>query len=275
MTSCCISHYEKAYTTEVIYSSKQNCHQNKSEQFSRIQRPVPYAFPKNSLTTLLWLGWPWFFFSVHTSLWGIMVPPLEVEPTFTATESHMSESLWSKLLLFPKMFCLPTWSLEIIPIMALQRSVLELRFFSPIKLSQYPLWFVQHMYHPRIYTSLPLYSSSSVLQINFRCKPSFRESGSRNIREVSSGSFFLQIVVGGPKQCCCWSCFKITLILHLTSSGTNREMSEISARATTILTLLSLWLIFLCVCSAHCGASSLGTSETARRQMQTMWEGEW
>lgn len=27
------------------------------------------------------------------------------------------------------------------------------------------------------------------------------------------------------------------------------------------------------VCSAHCSASSLGAPETARRQMQTMWEG--
>lgn len=27
--------------------------------------------------------------------------------------------------------------------------------------------------------------------------------------------------------------------------------------------------------SAHCSASSLGASETTRRQMQTMWEGGW
>lgn len=38
----------------------------------------------------------------------------------------------------------------------------------------------------------PLYSSFALLQINFRCKPSFRESGSRNYREVSSRSFFWQ-----------------------------------------------------------------------------------
>lgn len=42
-----------------------------------------------------------------------------------------------------------------------------------------------------VYIFKPHYFPCALLQINFRCKPSFRESGSRNIREVSSGNVFV------------------------------------------------------------------------------------
>lgn len=96
---------------------------------------------------------------------------------------------------------------------------------------------------PSIFT--PLCSPFSAFQINFRCKPSFRESSSRNLREVSFP--FRQL----------WE-VTLPLVLEQLSHRWDKSWN---------------WFCHVSSCSANYSASSLGASETARRQMQTMREG--
>lgn len=170
MTSWYVIHYEELDTTEVQFD-----------------RPDSVQF---------------FLFSAHFIVGYHGFFPLEMESTFTATQSHIFLFFWPNSCFLLKHLTpadlmignhsRPFWS-----------SMLLL--YNPF---QHPVCSVKPSYYLCIYISLPLYSSSALLQINFRCKPSFRESGSRNIREVSLGLFFVQILVlGGSEQCCCWSWF--------------------------------------------------------------------
>lgn len=74
-------------------------------------------------------------------------------------------------------------------------------------------------------------------QINFRCKPSFREPGSRAVREVSVSCRYCR------HHCCV------------------DVLSDCSC-------------VWLCCVSVQCCATSLGPQETSDREVSTVWEGE-